>query len=147
MTRALTLTITKLQRGLSNSLAIRKTTLRYVNPGSVFQFGEGGEEGSCGSVLFKCTKRLATLLQDVPQNSATQHGLILLGRGKRLLYMGREFAPSVTEVFRNHRKFTAIFTMKKGRMRMVGSNSVPLDYWIYSCSLPLVHGYHVLKGQ
>ena len=44
----------------------------------------------------------ATLLQDVPQNSATQHGgagLILLGRGKRLLYMGREFAPSSTEVF------------------------------------------------
>ncbi len=71
------------------------------------------------------------LLQDVPQNSATQHGwcrLILLGRGKRLLYMGREFAPSGTEVFRNHRKFPAIFTMKKGRMRMVGSNSVPLDY-------------------
>ncbi len=33
-----------------------------------------------------------------------------------------------TEVFRNHRKFPAIFTMKKGRMRMVGSNSIPLDY-------------------
>jgi hypothetical protein len=88
----------------------------------------------------------ATLLQDVPQNSATQHGgagLILLGRGKRLLYMGREFAPSGTEVFRNHRKFPAIFTMKKGRMCMVGSNSVPLNY--YSCPLPLDHGYHVLK--
>jgi hypothetical protein len=72
-----------------------------------------------------------TLLQDVPQNSATQHGwrrLILLGRGKRLLYMGRDFALSGTEVFRNYRKFPAIFTMKKGRMRMVGLNSVPLDY-------------------
>jgi hypothetical protein len=33
-----------------------------------------------------------------------------------------------SEVFRNHRKFPAIFTMKKGRMRMVGSNSVPMDY-------------------
>jgi hypothetical protein len=90
--------------------------------------------------------KLFTLLQDVPQNSATQHGgagLILLGRGKRLLYMGREFAPSGTEVFRNHRKSPAIFTMKKGRMRMVGSNSVPLDY--YSCPLPLDHGYHVLN--
>jgi hypothetical protein len=57
-----------------------------------------------------------TLLQVVPQNSATQHGwrrLILLGRGKRLLYMGWEFAPSDTEVFRNHRKFPAIFTMIK----------------------------------
>jgi hypothetical protein len=70
-------------------------------------------------------------------------GLILLGRGKRLLYMGREFAPSGTEVFRNHRKFPAIFTMKKERMRMVGSNSVPLDY--YSCPLPLDHGYHVFN--
>jgi hypothetical protein len=71
------------------------------------------------------------LLQDVPQNSATQHGgagLILLGRGKRLLYMGWEFAPSGTEVFRNHRKFPAIFTIKKGRVRTVGSKSVLLDY-------------------
>ena len=57
--------------------------------------------------------------------------------------MGREFAPSGTEVFRNHRKFPAIFTMKKGRRRMVRSNSVPLDY--YSCPLPLDHGYHVLN--
>ncbi len=69
--------------------------------------------------------------------------LILLYRGKLLLYMGREFAPSGTEVFRNHRKFPAIFTMKKGRRRMVGLNWVPLDY--YSCPLPLDHGYHVLN--
>jgi hypothetical protein len=33
--------------------------------------------------------------------------------------------------------------MKKGRRRMVGSNSVPLDY--YSCPLPLDHGSHVLN--
>jgi hypothetical protein len=33
--------------------------------------------------------------------------------------------------------------MKKGRRRMVGSNSVPLDY--YSCPLPLDHGCHVLN--
>ena len=59
--------------------------------------------------------------------------------------MGREFAPSGTEVFRNHRKFPAIFTMKKGRRRMVGSNSVPLDY--YSCPLPLDRGYHVLNAK
>ncbi len=71
-----------------------------------------------------CLDRLArsnlpALLQDVPQNSVTQHGwrgLILLGRGKQLLYMGQEFAPSGTEVFRNHLKFPAIFTKKKGRM-------------------------------
>ncbi len=56
--------------------------------------------------------------------------------------MGREFAPSGTEVFCNHRKFPAIFTMKKGIIRMVGSNSVPLDY--YACPLPLDHGNHVL---
>ncbi len=57
--------------------------------------------------------------------------------------MGRVFAPSGTEVFRNHRKFPAIFAMKKGGKRMVGSNSVPLDY--YSCPLPLNHGSHVLN--
>jgi hypothetical protein len=57
--------------------------------------------------------------------------------------MGREFAPSGTKVFRNHRKFPAIFTMKKGRTCMVGSNSVALAY--YSCPLPLDHGYHVLN--
>ncbi len=56
--------------------------------------------------------------------------------------MGREFAPSGTEVFRNHRKFPAIFTLKKGRIPIVGSNSVPLDYYAYP--LPLDHGYHVL---
>jgi hypothetical protein len=78
----------------------------------------------------------------IPPPSTDDAGLILLGRGKQMLYMGREFAPSGTEVFRNHRKFPAIFTMKKGRMRMVGSNSVPLD--CYSCPLPLDHGYHVL---
>ncbi len=44
--------------------------------------------------------------------------------------------------FRNHRKFPAIFTMKKCRMRMMGSNSVPLAY--QSCPLPLDHGYHIL---
>jgi hypothetical protein len=79
----------------------------------------------------------------IPPPSPDDARLILLYRGKRLLYMGREFAPSGTEVFRNHRKFPAIFTMKKGRRRMVGSNSVPLDY--YSCPLPLDHGYHVLN--
>ena len=79
----------------------------------------------------------------IPPPSPDDAGLILLGRGKRLLYMGREFAPSGTEVFRNHRKFPAIFTMKKGRRLMVGSNSVPQDY--YSCPLPLDHGYHVLN--
>ncbi len=67
-------------------------------------------------------------IRRIPPPSPDDAGLILLGRGKRLLYMGREFAPSGTEVFRNHRKFPAIFTMKKGRTRMVGSNSVPLDY-------------------
>ncbi len=75
--------------------------------------------------------------------SGTHQPCILLGRGKRLIYMGREFAPSGTEVFRNHRKFPAIFTMKKGRARIVGSNSVSLDY--YSCPLSLDHGYHVLN--
>jgi hypothetical protein len=50
----------------------------------------------------------------IPPPSPDDAGLILLGRGKRLLYMGREFAPSGTEVFRNHRKFPAIFTLKKG---------------------------------
>jgi hypothetical protein len=79
----------------------------------------------------------------IPPPSPDDAGLILLGRGKRLLYMGREFAPSGTEVFHNHRKSPAIFTMKKGRTRIVGSNSVPLDY--YSCPLPLDHGYHVLN--
>jgi hypothetical protein len=79
----------------------------------------------------------------IPPPSPDDAGIILLGRGKRLLYMGREFAPSGTEVFRNHWKFSAIFTMKKGRTRMVGSNSVPLDY--YSCPLPPDHGYHVLN--
>ncbi len=79
----------------------------------------------------------------IPPPSTDDAGLILLGRGKRLLYMGREFAPSGTEVFRNHRKFPAIFTMKKGSVRMLGSNSVSLDY--YSCPLPLDHGYHVLN--
>jgi hypothetical protein len=64
----------------------------------------------------------------IPPPSPDGARLILLVRGKRLLYMGREFAPSGTEVFRNHRKFPAIFTMKKGRLRMVGSNSVPLVY-------------------
>ncbi len=78
----------------------------------------------------------------IPPPSPDDARLILLYRGKRLLYMGREFAPSGTEVFRNHRKFLVIFTMKKGRRRMVGSNSVPLDY--YSCPLPLDHGYHIL---
>jgi hypothetical protein len=84
-----------------------------------------------------CILEQSALLQDVPQNSNTQHGgagLILLGRGKRLLYIGREFAPSGTEVFRNHRKFPAIFTMKKGRMCMVGSNSVPLTLLFLSSS-------------
>jgi hypothetical protein len=79
----------------------------------------------------------------IPPPSPDDARLILLYRGKRLLYMGREFEPSGTEVFRNHRKFPAIFTMKKGRRRMVGSNSVPLDY--YSCPLPLDHSYHVLN--
>ncbi len=79
----------------------------------------------------------------IPPPSTDGAGLILLGRGKRLLYMGREFAPSGTKVFRNHRKFPAIFTLKKGRMRMVGSNSVPLDY--YSCPLPLAHSYHLFN--
>jgi hypothetical protein len=79
----------------------------------------------------------------IPPPSPDDAGLILLGRGKRLLYMGREFAPSGTEVFRNHRKFPAIFTMKKGRMHMMGSNSAPLEY--YSCPLPLDHGYNVLN--
>jgi hypothetical protein len=78
----------------------------------------------------------------IPPPSPDGAGLILLGRGKRLLYKGREFAPSGTEVFRNHRKFPAIFTMKKGRLRMVGSNSVPLDY--QSCPLPLVIFYDLL---
>ncbi len=71
----------------------------------------------------------------IPPPSTGWRRLILLGRGKQLLYMGREFAPSGTKVFRNHWKFPAIFTMKKGRMRMVGSNSVPLDY--YAWPLPL----------
>ncbi len=79
----------------------------------------------------------------IPPPSPDDARLILLYRGKGLLYMGREFAPSGTEGFRNHRKFPAIFTMKKGKRRMVGSNSVPLDY--YSCPLPLDHGYHVLN--
>jgi hypothetical protein len=81
----------------------------------------------------------------IPPPSPDDARLILLYRGKRLLYMGREFAPSAsgTEVFRNIRKFPAIFTMKKGRTRMVGSNSVPLDY--YTCPLPLDHGFHVLN--
>jgi len=82
-------------------------------------------------------------LRRIPPPSPDDARLILLYRGKRLLYMGRVFAPSGTEVFRNHRKFPAIFAMKKGRRRMVGSNSVPLDY--YSCPLPLDHGYHVLN--
>ncbi len=34
------------------------------------------------------------------------------GTGKWLLCRVREFAPSVTEVFRNHRKFPAIFPVK-----------------------------------
>ncbi len=78
----------------------------------------------------------------IPPPSPDDARLILLYSGKRLIYMGREFAPSGTEVFRNHRKFLAIFTMKKGRICMVGSNSVPLDYYAYP--LPLDHGYHVL---
>ncbi len=115
----------------------------------------------------------------IPPPSPDDARLILLYKGKRLLYMGREFTPSVTEVFRNHRKFPAnshspwrvfpvklvslalitfsvpgfclssirnfpaIFAMKKGRRRMVGSYSVPLDY--YSCPLPLDHGSHVIN--
>ncbi len=78
----------------------------------------------------------------IPPPSPDDARLILLYRGKQLIYMGREFAPSGTEVFRNHRKFPAIFTMKKGRICMVGSNSVPLDYC--ACPLPLDHGYHIL---
>jgi hypothetical protein len=53
--------------------------------------------------------------------------------------------PLATEVFHIHRKFPPIFTMKKGRMRMLGSNSVPLDF--YTCPLPLDHGYHVLNVE
>ncbi len=49
----------------------------------------------------------------IPPPSPDDARLILLYRGKLLLYMGREFAPSGTEVFRNHRKFQAIFTMKR----------------------------------
>ncbi len=79
----------------------------------------------------------------IPPPSPDDARLILLYRGKRLLYMGRVFAPSGTEVFRNIRKFPAIFTIKKGRTRMVGSNSVPLDY--YSSPLPLDHGYTVIN--
>jgi hypothetical protein len=79
----------------------------------------------------------------IPPPSPDDARLILLYRGKRLLDMGREFVPSGSEVFRNHRKFPAIFTMKNGRRRMVGLNSVSLDY--YSCPLPLYHGYHVLN--
>jgi hypothetical protein len=78
----------------------------------------------------------------IPPPSLDDARLILLYRGKRLLYMGREFAPSGTEVLRNHWKFPAIFTMKKGRRRTMGSNSVPLEY--YSCPLPLDHGYHII---
>ncbi len=85
-----------------------------------------------------CYKTFRRIPPPIPDDAS----LILLYRGKRLIYMGREFAPSGTEVFRNHRKFPAIFTMKKGRIRMVGSNSVPLDYC--ACPLPLDHGYHVL---
>jgi hypothetical protein len=92
-----------------------------------------------GDVSLHCYKTF----HRIPPPSPDDAGLILLGRGKRLLYMGREFAPSGTEVFCNHRKFPAIFTMKKGRTRMGGSNSVPLAY--YSCPLPLDHGYHVLN--
>jgi hypothetical protein len=52
----------------------------------------------------------------IPPQSPDDARLILLYRGKLLLYMGREFAPSGSEVFRNHRKFPAIFTMKKRKM-------------------------------
>jgi len=100
----------------------------------------------CPSHRFKRRRSLVhcyKTFRRIPPPSPDEAGLILLGRGKRLLYMGRKFAPSGTEVFRNHRKFPAIFTMKKGRTCMVGSNSVPLDY--YSCPLPLDHGYHVLN--
>jgi hypothetical protein len=93
------------------------------------------------STLFCFCLHCYKTFRRIPPPSPDDAGLILLGRGKRLLYMGREFAPSGTEVFCNHRKFLAIFTMKKGRTRTVGSNSVPPDY--YSCPLPLDHGYHV----
>jgi hypothetical protein len=77
--------------------------------------------------MYKNTVHCYKTFRRIPPPSTDDAGLILLGRGKRLLYMGWEFAPSGTKVFRNHRKFPAIFTMKKGRMRMVGSNSAPLD--------------------
>ncbi len=105
------------------------------------RWGGGGENQSVFSIA-ACMHCYKTFRR-IPPPSPDDAGLILLGRGKRLLYMGREFAPSGTEVFRNRRKFPAIFTMKKGRTRMVGSNSVPLDY--YSCPLPLDHGYHVFN--
>jgi hypothetical protein len=84
-----------------------------------YRYGQGFSAGAMH--CYKTFRR-------IPPPSPDDARLILLYGGKRLLYMGREFAPSGTEVFRNHRKFPAIFTMKKGRRRMVGSNSVPLDY-------------------
>jgi hypothetical protein len=74
-----------------------------------------GEEDCCAPLhCYKTFRR-------IPPPSPDDARLILLYRGKRLLYMGRVFAPSGTEVFRNIRKFPAIFTMIKGRTRMVGS--------------------------
>ncbi len=68
------------------------------------------------------------------------------GRGKWLLYMVREFSPSPSEVFRNHRNFPAFFTVKNWRpCSWVGSNLQPWVYW--SSPLPLHHGYLVFELQ
>ena len=94
---------------LSSFCAAGKTCLSYHSTFLPFFF----LSSLCVAHCYKTFRR-------IPPPSPDDARLILLYRGKRLLYMGREFAPSGTKVFRNHRKFPAIFTMKKGRRRMVG---------------------------
>ncbi len=92
-------------------------------------------------LLYTVTRRSAEFRHPARM---TQDSSCYIGENDCFIWAG-EFAPSGSEVFRNHRKFPAIFTMKKGRRHRVGSNSVPLDY--YSCPLPLDHSYHVLNGK
>ncbi len=71
----------------------------------------------------------------------TQDSSCWVGENDCFIWAGnlRPQVPKFSVITGNFRRFF----MKKGRTRMVGSNSVPLDY--YSCPLPLDHSYHVLK--
>jgi hypothetical protein len=83
-----------------------------------------------------------TLLQDLTQVSATQtgwHRTHRSGEGKIIALYDPGICFLRFRIFRNHRKFPAIFPVKKGRVHMVESNLHPLDF--KASPLPLDHGY------